>query len=792
MTSRPTTLRGSRLLRLLLLCALLAWPARAHALEPLSASVVGELQQASFAAARAELRRLPEAQQKARTEDLERLDYAVTLSQLADDAARLGRRSDVERLVGELRALDITGASLAYKEGVLRLNQRLQQRLRESDAPRARELLAVADDLRAKGELTAAGAIYKSLVDAPDAHLPDIVTRARAGGDAVLRGTDRWTSERIKANDALTTLAVWACGLGAAWLLLRVLRWLLAFFPHQKPSIELDEADATERGGATRQLVELLMTRDDVGHGLSIDTIEDLDRSGLSNISLATQDADALKEIASSTERISVAGVSFTPQQLYALLLPLRRPFSAEYTGLLRKTASGYRLSLRIRDNKPGLCFSCQAATRDEALAEGADYIAFRAPPWQLSSDWRSFRAHRKAERLLQTLTNQPNSDAWATARGLLEEAVGADPKNVAALYRLGVMLRRVGKNGDAAGVLTRLDAQLHDPKPPQWLQEFTKRNPDFKHSVRYDLALCFAKQDGFEKLEKAQQLLGEIEAPPRSERGEDAAPPGRFALLASSAVAAVLAGKLGLEGFRVSGAEKQEWYGGRAKELSDEITRRRQDLEVYRRDPRLEHLRECTSALAVALAAEGRALFLRNKLRDAEMTLRNARSENPKLACAAVHLAQVLKASNDSGRIEEAIGLLTRAVELSPRNSKAYYLLGNLHLFKLKEPKAALPYLEKSRECGENAATDLVYAQCLDDLGRDAEACDVLDHSMHAMQEPVNYRYELYLRLLKNSGTLSAEKIAKARWCFARVRESMTGSDLERSVKLMNEMRLA
>jgi hypothetical protein len=778
------------LLRSLLLLGLLGLPARAHAFEPLSPALVLQLQQASFADAAAELRRLPAAQQKERAQDLERLEYATTLAQLAQDAAKSGRRGDVERLVAELKQLDVTGASLAYKEGVLRLNERLQQRLRESAAPRARELLALADELRAHDELAAAGAIYKSLADAADAQLPDVVARARAGNDAVLRGNGRWASELVKAKAGLLTLLVWICGLGMAWLGLGLLRWLLAFFPRSEPLIELDEADATERGSATRHLVELLMTRDDVGHGLSIDTIEDWDRSGLSNISLATQDADALKEIASSTERVSVAGVSFTPQQLYALLLPLRRPFAAEYTGLLRKTATGYRLSLCIKDQKPGASFACEATTRDEALAEAADYIAFRAPPWQLSSEWRSFRAQRKAERLLQTLGNELNAEAWATARELLEEAVGADPKNVAALYRLGVMLRRVGKNGDAAGALSRLDAQLHDPKPPQWLEEFTKRNPDFRHSVRYDLALCFAKQDGFEKLQKAAELLGEIEAPARAERGDDT-PPGRFALLASSAVAAILAGKLGLEGQKVPKAEKQEWYAGRAKELSDEISRRRQDLEAYRRDPRLQHLRECTSALAVALAAEGRALFLRNRLRDAEMTLRNARSENPKLACAAVHLAQVLKASSDAAHVDEAIELLGRAVELSPRNSKAYYLLGNLYLFKLKDPQGALPHLEKSRKWGENSATDLVYAQCLQDLDRDAEARDVLDQSMHAMEEPINYRYELYLRLLKGAAPLSAEQATKARWCFNRVRDAMSGSDLDRCARLMKDLGL-
>jgi tetratricopeptide (TPR) repeat protein len=757
-------------------------------LPTLSPIILDRLREGDFAGAQRDFEYAAPIDRITFADDIRRIDTLVLLVQLAQSSAQQGHGAEVEALIGDLKQVAIPSAELERQQGVARQAQRLAEQLRESDAPAARASLALARHLEDQDDADGAAAIYKAMLDAPDSHLPELVQAARRANDSNRRSRVGLPRALANAKSALGTLLIWLAGFAAIALLLRLIQAVLGLFPHETPSVEVEDRDAepSQRAFATREIVEHLLSREYPDDGPAIDALEDLDRSGLSNISLSMQDFDALQDIASSSDPISVAGFSFTPQQLYSLFLPLRRPYSREYSGTLSQDEAACRLTLRIRRARQVTWFRCQASTRQEALAEGADYIAFQNGAWKVSEKWRSFSSYRKALRLL-SVPAQPD-ELMNNARELLEEAVGFDPRNVAAEYRLGTLLRRMGRNAEAAELLDRLSQQLADSARPSSVLEFVRRNPDFTSSVQYDLALCYAKQDSFPTLARAEKLLLLLEG-----KLEDSASqaPARFAMLANGALAAVFVGQMGLMLRAEVRPNKLLQRDQRILRQQEEIVKRRARLEACRRDQRLADPRTCASALAVALAAEGRAHFLLHHHEAAEEALRRAQTENPRLACALVNLAQVLKRKKNPEAVKEAMRLLERAIELSPRNSKAYYLLGNLHHYKHAEHAVAAELLEKARAFGSNSKTDLVYALCLTDLGRKHEALEVLERSMRAIEKPIDHRYERFLTLLSQEDALTPELKKTAGWCFGRVEKQEPRShDYDRCLKYMVQIR--
>lgn len=780
---------------------LLTFTAEANADSALPPRIIIELQSGDLSQALSDMRSLPEAQGEGLAKQVASLDYAVTLRNLAEDSASVGAHGEVAKLVAELRQLQLEGLDLAYKEGVLRIERRLDARLREHASAQAQVQLALADELLDAGNVADARKIYDGILAKPESYTPALIATAQARSDAARRDLPLWARAVVGARGALETASLWLGSLTLAVLLIMGLRKLLSWFPQSRPWLAVSDLDGSaDPNRPTRDILDLLSNGVEAADGPSLDTIEDVDRSGLSNIALTTRDTDALKDIASGAELIAVAGVSFSPQLLQALLRPLRRPFRTEYNGELRATGAGFRLSLRVHSSGQLSTLVAEDASREEVLAEVADFIAFQSSSWRASENWRSFRALRKAQRLLRATKEPSESKAWQAARHFLEDAVDADPQNFIAQYRLGVLLRRIGKNRDSEDRLRRLDALLWAEKPRASTVRLIERNPDLKAGVRYDLGLCLTKQDNVGKLDKALEVLRSLEAFSSTVTGGPGPARSRFALLTSSALTGVLAAQISVRVQRVPPAHRAKWLSGKiAQPFFEELQRRREDLEQYRESEEVIDVRAASAALAVALAAEGRVLFLRNDLPQAESQLRRAVNENPRLACAATQLAQVLKRHRTAtGRTLEAVTLLERALALSPRNQKALYLLGHTYHYQFKESAKARPYLESARACGLNAATDLVYAECLREQGNNTEARDVLESSIRAMENPVNFRYQLLLILMlvhqRSKGALSADEADTAKRCFKRVTRSHQRRPNEYFVpcrKLMDDMGL-
>jgi tetratricopeptide (TPR) repeat protein len=782
---------------LVVVAHLMAMTAIAATDEPAAAAlppaVLENIRDGNFTKALGQLTSLEAPERTEQSANIERLSYIVALLDLARTNVHDGHKAAAEAILSQLSDAVVDPAALTFKEGLARRSARLRHQMRIRERASSRRALERAAALRAAGDVDGASTIYDQLLAAPDEHAATVVAKAHAAKHAMALEKVGWRHAIGESLGGLRTIGEWIVALGLLAGLLRLLAYGLRCFPRDTPSVSIDEtgAAADQKALATSEIVERLLSVDPDGHGAAVDAIEDLDRSGLSNVSLATQDVDGLQEIASSADRVSIAGLSFTPQQVYALLRPLRRPFAREYTGSLTQTADGRsRLALTLRANGSTTWCTIDSPARAETIAEAADYIAFTAAQWRLSDNWASFRSYRKATRLVRAAGSSPSEETWAAARDLFETALECDPENVAAQYRLGVLQRKLGRNAEAAATLERLATTLDAPQPSKRLSEFLRRNPELRTTVRYDLALCFAKQDRTSAVDRAESIFRSLASRPRPGAVPTPPPtagqpnvPERFVVLATGGIAAVLAARMALVERRAeTESARRRWL--------DEIIAMGKLLDERRREGELSDARTASSALAVARAAEGRGRYLLGDLHQAEVALRAARAENPRLACAAVNLAQVCTKQAKADRpelVDEAIDLLQRALKLSPRNGKANFLLGCIYHYNRHDEENAVRHLQEARKWGRSEKADLVYAETLLVAAKVDDAIDVLDASLHAKDEPVDYRYELYLALLSDRPVPDAEHLGdfarRARFAQACV-ERLERSNVRTTIK--------
>ncbi len=455
---------------------------------------------------------------------------------------------------------------------------------------------------------------------------------------------------------------------------------------------------------------------------------------------------------------------------------------------MLAAQAGSWELTLTLEHAGHKTSASFTAAQRAEVLDEAADYLAFQLAAWRLTSSWVSYRNVRCAERLLMN-DGPTTKETLCLALELLQQSLGQDSRNWTAQFHLAIVLRKLGRNAEAAELLRALEEDLGAP-PQDGRARFLGENPTFPFIVRYSLAVTLSKIDGWEERREAKALFqsigNEVRAAGEKCSGEKDLPAARrwarLEMLAKAGLAAVLTGEM--EALRFTHARTRAELRQHLGEIAHEIAQLKSELQtsmpVHRtRDPLAHGI-----ALAVALNAHGRASFLTDDLDEAEEALVAARARNPRLACALINLAQVyekqLKRRPECFEAMEE--LLGEAIRLSPDNRKAHHLLGKLYTFggRLDFDRAREHYLK----AGRNPSTDLVHAQLLA-TREAASAVLLLSSSLRRFQKPVDYRLQLFLELLLRmpAQDLSPALLEQARLVMRRIDDDPDAfSERERS----------
>jgi hypothetical protein len=589
------------------------------------------------------------------------------------------------------------------------------------------------------------------------------VEEALAADDA--REKDPLSAALAELRHGGITVGLWALYLVAALAALGLLRALARAFPRSSTAIEFEDLDADEpaRAAHGRRLTFEMAARLR-GSGetprADIDPAEDFDRSGLANVTLFTRDAEPLEDLIAHGEPVKVGPFAVTPRFVYDLLaLPFRRPHRRNVRGSFASREGAETLVLEV--SRPGAEQAAHlftGASREEVLGQAVDFVRYHLAGWRASDVWASYRDCREALRLLDGARGEGEKKTLLAAVARLESAVSRDPENWTAQFRLALALRKLGRNREAVEALRHLERGISPTSPAPSLAPFLERNPDFRRVVRYNLGVCLSKIDGHDERKEARGIFEAMAA--------DASVGARLQVLATAGRCAVLAGEI--EDLRASRGHPVEL---RAKmddvrrgicALKDDIEKR--ESLLYGADPQAY-----LAASALALNAYGRASYLCDELDDAERALIAAANRNPRLACAHLNLAQVYlkRVKSHPEQAEEIDDRLCRALELSPDNRKAHHLMAKLYTYGGRRDfaKAEKHYLA----AGRHPMTDLNYAQLLDVEGKATAALDRLASSLQRFPKPVDFRYDLLLKLAAGQPQLGAEHLRVARLAGTR-----------------------
>jgi tetratricopeptide (TPR) repeat protein len=605
-----------------------------------------------------------------------------------------------------------------------------------TDATAAAQL-AKAAALEKRKDFQGAAATYRAVIEqGPGAVSQSLLQRARLGelqaeAQDARSGAPKsfWEDLLGSVSSVVQTIVKWALiaatlagALGAlAWL-----RWLLRReFPRRgKTMIVIEDlgAEREQREPESRILTRAIVDEvysiagvsSDVDGAAEIDERRDLDGTVLPLLRIAEQDRviDALEY---DSTPLRVGPLAVTPSQLVSLARwYFKRDFEHEIKGTLRTEGDSTALTVeRVASRDRGSPLNrwhavCEGPeSRKQAVHDVATRIALDLGGSYVSADWHSVRAYLEAlTKLRSRASPEQRPAALKSAREALQRSLEADPHNVLARFNLGSVLRQLGSNRDAAtnfGLLEHLIEHVEGASPTA--REFVGRHPELLYVTRYNRAVSLSKISDWRCHHQAReglaQLVGSLstnrdilaldqaEAQQLSADLDRAIPPEhlpeeerrRLECLCRAAWASSLV-------FRVERVREASGRGDpRSRQQCESILQRIADVRSWLESQGSGPEGDARVAIALNEAratvdnAYGRVAFVLGRP-DAREAVQQALVLLPDFGDAHVNMASILLAVRSRG-LSNADTIeyhLCRALEFSPRDTRALLLLGQLY----------------------------------------------------------------------------------------------------------------
>jgi hypothetical protein len=615
----------------------------------------------------------------------------------------------------------------------------------------ARATLGQGRDDERRGRLAQAKIAYEAVVGLAKAGVaPVLVDQARAGELRVERTAEPQRGHFVRLGDWIgdqfATLGGWLAPVVPILLLVSVALLLMLVPRLRRPKanqtlINLTDwsTDRTDRAQESFALARQFKAEIDAAargsdsSSSEIDETRDLDGSLVPGLKVTGDEIGGINALLPDGAAIKVGPIQFSLLQLIGLVrAPFRRRPQYELVGSLTTEGKRSILEADLRPNDGSKSRHWEAAlegddSRQEAIREVATRVAVEVGRSYISENWRSVREYRAAREKLDAMDAATREQSLAEIRNGFQRALDQDQHNLLARFYLATVLRSLGDNRSAVKQLDFLD-RLLDRRSALGAsaREFLDRHPDFELSLRYNEAAALAKIPDSKAHDRAMGILAALEerlkASGRQRRAPangpvlEAADAQRLLFLVKGAQAAGLVFELEQWADRSDGSRPPKRRIRTAftkiKAIRDQLT---SEAPESGRRSSAAHVQ----ALAAAENAYGRALYLTQKSTqqstdDAAEAFNNAVALVPDFADAWVNFATLLIRRRPPDWESRADDASARAVELTPRSSKAHYLRGLFFEQTKDDDEAEKEYTA----AGEDAKTTVKLAQIAERKG--------------------------------------------------------------------------
>jgi tetratricopeptide (TPR) repeat protein len=649
-------------------------------------------------------------------------------------------------------------------------------------------LIAKADKMQKKGKYAEAAKCYDEALALNATKLETPLTpslrndlearKLRAEESKTKSEATFWAQFWRGVSAGLITLATWIICFAVALLFFRLAGIAKAWLPPETGArVVMDDltGNANERDAKSQALtrdmsVRLTTMGASSGESTELDDTPDLDSANLPNL-VIHHDPQGI-DVPLATTAATVGPFSINPAQLLAVLQKLMaRRAEYSFKGSLVLQGARQAMVLECVSTKPKIGKklwqsksdnSDPAAAREEALSTIVEKVAFEFSEERSTNSFASFHCYRAGRALMNSSrTAEDRAKILTSAAQLFRDCIQADPGNWMGWFYLATVLRKCGKNKQAANHFKFLQELLQ--QPTELLKAFLASHTDFPIIVDYNYAVCLSKLDTWKShgesvdllgrlIEKVQRPIGPKESGASkdvSARNPATPQPGpqprpEMEMLFRSARVSALTFELDPQN------EPVEKDPGGNKAHRDSIFRNIEGEceKVAQLESRIPESgrRTSTVARAVMKNAYGWALLRQGRSRDAVTALSDAITLMPDFVDAYLNLAEILiggRSKVDPNWIQEAQSQLDQALLLSPSSPRAHYLSGRL----LAKP--AIGEFEKAKEHLLKAElfpnSYFLYAQILKGIdGNPKGAIEALAKSI-ARFPRVDYRYVVY-----------------------------------------------
>jgi tetratricopeptide (TPR) repeat protein len=315
---------------------------------------------------------------------------------------------------------------------------------------------------------------------------------------------------------------------------------------------------------------------------------------------------------------------------------------------------------------------------RSKVLEDMATRIVLDFGGSQVSTSWQSFRSYRTAMNALAEAADPAKREgSLQAARLAFQRALDHDPANLLARFNFSNVLRKLGDNEAAVehyAFLERL-VESRDPKSHSVAaNRLLDKHPDFLYIVRYNRASALTKIDDWDCHKRAIKLLEGliVDVAAAQLTDEDRV---RLQLLVRATWSSAWV-------FRLEQLRRDARVADQRKAIVGQIEAIRDYVEELPAEEPVPEWTTYVTARATVQNALGRAYYLVGKNDEAYEAFERALSMMADFGDARVNLASLLIRQKGryprwSRRAEEQ---LKRALELSPHDRKAKFLLGVLY----------------------------------------------------------------------------------------------------------------